>query len=93
IANGKPDALSRREDYTHSSEDVKDDKLILNVSLLNSNDNCKEIISVEEQQALIKFYHEDNNSGHPGKFRTWELIKRHYKWKGMEKQVENFVKN
>src|SRR6201995_4671104 len=40
---------------------------------------------------IIKLYHDTPHAGHPGRFKTTELIKREYWWPGMNTTIKNWV--
>ncbi|EGO04443.1 hypothetical protein SERLA73DRAFT_23371, partial [Serpula lacrymans var. lacrymans S7.3] len=50
------------------------------------------IDEVEEQKTIIKDHHDSLSAGHPGRLKTYQLIKKAYWWPGMMKQVEEYVK-
>ena len=47
--------------------------------------------SDEAKQDIIKLYHDDLTSGHPGIDKTIEIITRNHIWKGLRKDVQNYV--
>lgn len=67
-------------------EDKRDKKIEETISY--SNTRPRKIEDKDEQKALIKKFH---NSCHAGIARTLLLIKKHFVWKNMRKQVRNFV--
>lgn len=54
----------------------------------------KEIEDAEEKETIIKHYHEHHlEGGHKGQKRLYHTIRNKYKWKGMAKDIANYVKN
>jgi hypothetical protein len=44
------------------------------------------------QVSIIKLYHDTPHTGHPGCFKTIELLKRDYWWPGLNQSVTNWIK-
>ncbi len=47
----------------------------------------------ELRAELVKLYHENPTSGHPGRAGTFALIGRQYFWKGMDSFIRRWVRN
>lgn len=43
------------------------------------------------QVQVIKYFHEHQLSGHPGVYKTMDLIQRKYNWKGIEKLTKRII--
>src|SRR6266478_3685184 len=48
--------------------------------------------SVELRQRIVKLHHDSLVGGHPGRWKTIELVTRNYWWPGLTKFVMNYVK-
>ena len=44
------------------------------------------------QTKLTKLHHDSSLAGHPGKWRTYELITRNYWWPGITTFISNYIK-
>jgi hypothetical protein len=42
---------------------------------------------------VIRQHHDTPSAGHPGRTKTFELVSRHYCWKGMNSNVRQYVSN
>ena len=45
------------------------------------------------RQKVMASCHDEPTKGHTGVYRTMELVKQQYWWKGMGKDIENYVKS
>ena len=45
----------------------------------------------ELRHKIIKTYHDSPHAGHPGRFKTLELVKRDYWWPGMNTTIKKWV--
>src|SRR5246500_2535098 len=41
--------------------------------------------------SIIKLYHDKPHAGHPGRFKTMELVKREYWWPGMNNTIKKWI--
>jgi len=85
------DPLSRRLDhYVSSSEDNKDQVLLnpVSIKLIDITDQ-----TCEEQQSLITNFHDTPIAGHKGVKATYNMLRKHYTWKGMKEQIQTYVKH
>lgn len=53
----------------------------------------KELKTTQEKAAALEQCHDNPLAGHFGARRTLEKLSRHYKWKGMRKDVEEYCKS
>ena len=42
---------------------------------------------------IIRQHHDNPSAGHPGRTKTFELVSRYYRWKGMNSDVRQYVGN
>lgn len=56
------------------------------------DDSCDNILDPKEQWAILKAYHDSPFGGHFGVSKTYNKIKRRFKWKGLKKDVGAYVK-
>ena len=42
---------------------------------------------------MMALCHDEPTKGHPGVHKTTELVKQRYWWKGMGKDIENYMKS
>lgn len=70
----------------------------MRTNMMNSPDNKKEnegrerirqSITTQEKEVVLHHYHE--GLGHIGITKMIDLMKRHYEWKGMEKDIQSYV--
>ena len=47
---------------------------------------------IELRRDIVKMYHNSASTGHPGRFKTYELVSREFWWPGMSLFVCNYVK-
>jgi len=59
--------------------------------LLFFKDRCYIPLHEELHQEIVKQYHDSLTGGHPGYFKTLELIHQNYWWPGMTVFVKNYV--
>jgi len=59
--------------------------------LLFFRDKCYIPPHEELRREIVKKYHDSLTGGHPGHFKTLELIRRNYWWPGMTVFVKNYV--
>ena len=86
------DPLSRRSDhYVHSSEDNKEQVLLQPESVNKIIDASEE--SHEDRQSIISEFHDLPAAGHKGNKATYNALRKHYRWKGMKEQVQQYVKH
>lgn len=61
----------------------------------NSSINIKiidrEPLTADEQQRVIKEFHENPLGGHQGIARTYQRISQQYHWKGMRQMIKNYI--
>ena len=53
----------------------------------------KLVVLTSMQQKVMALCHDEPTKGHPGVYRTTELVKQRYWWNGMGKDIENYVKS
>ena len=46
-----------------------------------------------QRQEIIKSRYDDKSAGHPGIEKTIELVTRDFTWKGLRKDITEYVKN
>ena len=86
------DPLSRRSDhYIHSSEDNKKQVLLQPESVNKIVDASEK--SHEDRQSIISEFHDLPAAGHKGNKATYNALRKHYRWKGMKEQVQQYVKH
>ena len=86
------DPLSRRSDhYVHSSEDNKEQVLLQPESVNKIVDASEK--SHEDRQSIISEFHDLPAAGHKGNKATYNALRKHYRWKGMKEQVQQYVKH
>ena len=85
------DLLSRRSDYyISSSEDNKDQTLLnpVSIKLINVTDQ-----TYKEHQLLIMDFHDTPVARHKGVKATFNVLRKHYTWKGMKEQIQTYIKH
>ena len=86
------DPLSRCSDhYVHSSEDNKEQVLLQPESVNKIVDASEK--SHEDRQSIISEFHDLPSAGHKGNKATYNTLWKHYRWKGMKEQVQQYVKH
>ena len=97
--NGRADALSRRIDYAEGVKPtpasilkVEDDTLVYRKPQTETLALMEIELTDEQKQAVIRERHDDRTAGHQGVSKTIELITRDFLWKGLRKNVEEYVK-
>ena len=97
--NVTADALSRRADYMEGLEPepatllkMKEGKFEYNRPEMGITAMEQEL-SEEQKKRIISARHDDKTAGHPGIAKTIEIITRDFLWKGLRKDVEEYVKN
>ena len=45
----------------------------------------------ELQQDVVKMYHDHETAGHPGGLETYNSVRQHYWWPGLQMFVKNYV--
>ena len=85
--NERADALSRRADYKAQPK--------VRRPFLTANEKGKfEMAEVTEQnENVIKQNHDGPMCGHPGIGKTLKRVQKIKKWKGMKKDIEEYIKN
>ena len=84
--------LSRHSDhYVHSSEDNKEQVLLQPKSVNKIVDASEK--SHEDRQSIISEFHDLPAAGHKGNKATYNALQKHYRWKGMKEQVQQYVKH
>ena len=53
----------------------------------------KLVVPTSMRQKVMASCHDEPTKGHTGIYRTTELVKQRYWWKGMGKDIENYVKS
>ena len=86
------DPLSRRSDhYVHSSEDNKEQVLLQPESVNKIIDASEK--SHNDRQSIISKFHDLPAAGHKGNKATYNALRKHYRWKGMKEQVQQYIKH
>ena len=49
--------------------------------------------SHEDRQTIISEFHDLPAAGHNGNKATYNALRKHYRWKGMKEQVQQYVKH
>src|SRR5207245_4749035 len=72
------------------SDDNKDQVLLnpVSIKLINITDQ-----TYEERQSLITDFHDTPVAGHKGVKATYNVLRKHYTWKGMKEQIQTYVKH
>jgi len=98
--NVTADALSRRADYMEGLEPepatllkMRNGKLEYNKPDTKTLAIMEKELSAEEKQEIIRTRHDDKQAGHPGVGKTMELVTRDFLWKGLRKDVEEYIRN
>lgn len=60
--------------------------------LLFYNDRCYIPPNLPLRREIIQLYHDTPNAGHPGQWKTGELVRRDYFWPSMQSFISNYVK-
>jgi Integrase zinc binding domain len=45
----------------------------------------------ELQQDIVKMYHDHEMAGHPGELETYNGVRQHYWWPGLQTFVKNYI--
>ena len=53
----------------------------------------KLVVPTSMRQKVMASCHDEPTKGHTGIYKTTELVKQRYSWKGMGKDIENYVKS
>jgi transposase InsO family protein len=61
--------------------------------IAEEDDNRIEITEEDQKLKILKARHDSKLSGHPGESRTYHLVSKDYKWKGLRKYVKDYVKS
>ena len=86
------DPLSRCSDhYVHSSEDNKEQVLLQPETVNKIIDTSKK--SHNDRQSIISEFHDLPAAGHKGNKATYNALRKHYSWKGMKEQVQQYIKH
>ena len=98
--NTTADALSRRPDYM---KDIKPESMAVlkerNGALTYATPEIATLAAMDielteqQKQEIIKSRHDDKSAGHPGIEKTIELVTRDFTWKGLRKDITEYVKN
>jgi hypothetical protein len=94
------DALSRRADYMSGLKPEpaallrkEGDKLVYGRPVSITLATMEVEPTEEQKKEIIRTRHDDKSAGHPGISKTIELITRDYTWKGLRRDIEEYVKN
>ena len=86
------DPLSRCSDhYVHSLKDNKEQVLLQPESVNKIIDASEK--SHEDCQSIVSEFHDLPAAGHKGNKATYNVLWKHYRWKGMKEQVQQYVKH
>ena len=86
------DPLSRHSDhYVHSSENNKKQVLLQPKSVNKIIDASEK--SHEDHQSIISEFHDLPTAGHEENKATYNALRKHYRWKGMKEQVQQYIKH
>ena len=45
----------------------------------------------EIRRDIVKMFHDHKTAGHPGEIETFNLVKQHYWWPGMQTFIKNYI--
>ena len=45
----------------------------------------------ELREDIIRIHHDDPIAGHPGRYKTQELITRDFWWPGMQREIRQYI--
>lgn len=93
--NTVADALSRRSDFIEEGDNLtsKQELLLLpesqfqEVHTVDINDN----LTHEEKIEILKSRHDNITAGHPGRWKTYQAIRKDFNWPGLKKMVFDYV--
>jgi len=71
---------------------IKEGKLEYNKLEITITTMEQELIE-EQKKRIISARHNDKTAGHPGIAKTIEIITRDFLWKGLRKDIEEYMKN
>jgi len=98
--NAVADALSRRPDYMKNIQPEpmailkeRDGALTYATPQTETLAAMDIELTTEQKKEVIQSRHDDRSAGHPGIEKTIELVTRDFTWKGIRKDVMEYVKN
>ena len=77
--------------YVHSSKNNKE-QVLLQPKAVNKIIDASEK-SHKDHQLIISEFHDLPAAGHKGNKATYNTPRKHYRWKGMKEQVQQYVKH
>ena len=77
--------------YIHSSEDNKEQVLLQSEAVHKIIDASEK--SHDDHQTIISEFHDLPAAGHKGNKATYNVLQKHYWWKGMKEQVQQYIKH
>lgn len=72
---------------------ILNDGIVYRYTQDDDSDDSQIVVPSQEQDKIIKTYHDDPTAGHYGIEKTIERITKRYYWKGMRKYITNYVRN
>ena len=63
-----------------------------NINVIICEDSVEEILDIDKKNKIIEYYHDSPIGGHGGLKKTYRRIKAKYSWKGLKKDVQNYIK-
>lgn len=75
-----------------------EENLVDDIEDISENEHCPdkkriEVFDLDERKRIIKKSHNGLLGGHKGQNATYANIKEKFQWKGMQRDVEQYVKN
>jgi transposase InsO family protein len=83
ITNNTPQIELEKE-----TEQLQNNDIIFEQEIENQ---AEEINNIEDQKTILKDYHDSKFGGHMGWHRTYDRIKKKYKWRGMQKYIRKYI--
>jgi Integrase zinc binding domain/Integrase core domain len=81
--------LPETEIKEKQSKEIENENIILEEEI---NDQAEELKKLKDQKLILKEYHDSKFGGHTGWHRTYDRIRKKFKWKGMQKDIIKYVK-
>lgn len=105
--NTNADALSRvlldegkyvgvvetRSKTKEKSNEIENDINEIDIDALNEENEIEYLIDPVEIKTVLKDFHDSPLGGHLGMSKTYQRIRRQYKWKNMQRDVNEYIRN